>query len=163
MTWPGIEPRSPRPLANTLPTNEPVSINTGYDRYIFHILSCHLCVASEFKQVAMVAPSSWCLTICVLIRWVTIMALTCLVGRGSRIHGLHLCRGVKLNECSGYDIKQSDGEVLVMLQLWGRWITPSLSSLPGPLWLDAVVPNNILFMDQIELFDIKTVKTNELW
>ena len=37
------------------------------------------------------------------------------------------------NECPGYDIKQSDGEVLVMLELWGMRSTPSLPSLPGPL------------------------------
>ena len=30
--------------------------------------------------------------------------------------------------------KQSDGEVPVMLELWGMWSIPSLLSLPGPLW-----------------------------
>ena len=38
----------------------------------------------------------------------------CPVGWGCRIHRLHIC-----NECSGYDPKQSDGEVLVMLELIG--------------------------------------------
>ena len=37
------------------------------------------------------------------------------------------------NECSGYDSKQSDGEVPVMLELWGMQSTPSLPLLPGPL------------------------------
>ena len=37
------------------------------------------------------------------------------------------------NKCSGYDTKQSDGEVPVILDLWGIQSTPSLSSLPGPL------------------------------
>ena len=43
--------------------------------------------------------------------------------------------GVRLfpNECPGYDTKQSDGEVPVMLELWGMWSTPSLPLLPGPL------------------------------
>ena len=41
--------------------------------------------------------------------------------------------GTPLNECPAYDIKQSDGEVPVMLELWGMWSTPSLSLLPGPL------------------------------
>ena len=38
------------------------------------------------------------------------------------------------NECPGYDIKQSDGEVPVMLELWEMQSTPLLPSLPGPLW-----------------------------
>ena len=33
-----------------------------------------------------------------------------------------------------YDTKQSDGEVPAMLELWGMRSTPSLPSLPGPLW-----------------------------
>ena len=50
------------------------------------------------------------------------------------------------------DIKQSDGEAPV-LELW--WMsTPSLPLLPGPLWLGVVVPDGVLSMDQIELFDI---------
>ena len=39
----------------------------------------------------------------------------------------------KDNECPGYDTKQSDGEVPVMLELWGIQSTPSLPLLPGPL------------------------------
>ena len=33
------------------------------------------------------------------------------------------------NECPGYDIKQSDGEVPAMLELWGMWSTPLLPLL----------------------------------
>ena len=35
-----------------------------------------------------------------------------------------------LNKYLGYDTKQSDGEVPVMLELWGMRSTPSLPSLP---------------------------------
>ena len=35
------------------------------------------------------------------------------------------------NECPRYDTKQSDGEIPVMLELWGMQSAPSLSSLPG--------------------------------
>ena len=38
------------------------------------------------------------------------------------------------NEFLGYDTKQSDGEDLVMLELWGMQSIPSLLSAPGPLW-----------------------------
>ena len=37
------------------------------------------------------------------------------------------------NECPTYDTKQSEGEVPVMLELWGIRSTPSLPLLPGPL------------------------------
>ena len=60
--------------------------------------------------------------------------LTCPVGWGCRIHQQLLCRGVRLppphsNEYPGYDIKQSDGEVPVMLEFWRMRSTPLLSSL----------------------------------
>ena len=50
------------------------------------------------------------------------------------------------NECPGYDTKQSDGEVPVVLELWGMRITPSLPSLPGPLWPGVVAPDSTLSM-----------------
>ena len=50
------------------------------------------------------------------------------------------------NECPGYDTKQSDGEVPVMLELWGMWSTPSLPLLPGPLWPRVVAPDRALSM-----------------
>ena len=72
--------------------------------------------------------------------------LNCPVGWGCRIHWLHLCRGLRLppNKCPGYDTKQSDGEVPAVLELWGIWNTPSLLSLPGPLWLRVVAPDRAL-------------------
>ena len=45
------------------------------------------------------------------------------------------------NECPGYDTKQSDGEVLAMLELWGMRSTPLLPLLPGPLWPGVVAPD----------------------
>ena len=45
---------------------------------------------------------------------------------GCRIHRLLLCRGVRHppNECPGYDTKQSNAEVPVILELWGMRSTP---------------------------------------
>ena len=64
-------------------------------------------------------------------------------GGGCRIHRLLLYRGVRqpTNECSGYDTKQSDGEVPVILELRGMWSTPLLPSLPCPLWPEVVAPD----------------------
>ena len=44
------------------------------------------------------------------------------------------------NECPRYDTKQSDGEVPVMLELWGMQSTFSLPLLPGPSWPREVAP-----------------------
>ena len=74
---------------------------------------------------------------------------------GSRIHQMHLRRRVRhpttTNECPGYNTKQSNGEVPVILELWGMRSTPSLPSLPDPLWPGVVVPFRALSMTQIEL------------
>ena len=59
----------------------------------------------------------------------------------------HFCRGVRPpshNECPGYDTKQSDGEVPVMLRPWGIRSTPSLPLLRGPLWPGVVAPDRAL-------------------
>ena len=59
----------------------------------------------------------------------------CPVGWGFRIHRLHLFRGVRHPyECPDNESKQSDGEVSVMLGLWGMRNTPSLSLFPGLFW-----------------------------
>ena len=77
------------------------------------------------------------------------MIKTCLVGWSYRIYRLHLCREVRPpppNECPGYDTKQSDGEVPVILGFWGMRNTPSLPLLPGPLWPSVVAPYRVLSM-----------------
>ena len=82
-----------------------------------------------------------------VIELLLLLLLLCPVGWGCRIHWLHLCRGLRLpNEYPGYDLKQSDGEVPVMLELWGMQSTPSLPLLPGPLWLGMVAPDRALSM-----------------
>ena len=57
-------------------------------------------------------------------------------------------------EYPGYDIKQSDGETPIMQELWGLQKTPSLPSLPGPLWPIEIAPDRFLFINQIEQFVI---------
>ena len=44
------------------------------------------------------------------------------------------------------DTKQSEGEVSVILELWGMRNTPSLPLLLGPLWLGMVAPDMVLSM-----------------
>ena len=68
------------------------------------------------------------------------------VGWGCRIHQLQLCRGVTPHESPGYDIKQSDGEVPLMLELWGMQSTPSLALLPGLLWPGMVALDRVQSM-----------------
>ena len=57
------------------------------------------------------------------------------------------------NKCTRYDTKQSDGEVPIMLELWGMLSGPSLALLPGSLWLRVEAPDRVLYMGQIELFE----------
>ena len=83
--------------------------------------------------------------------------MTCPVGWGCRIHRLLLYRGIRphlANDCFGYDIKQSDGEVPVKLELWGMRSTPLLPSLLDPLRLRVAAPDRVLSMCQTQLFDI---------
>ena len=78
----------------------------------------------------------------IYIEYIWLFNIFCPVGWGCRIHRLLLCWGVRPpNECPGYDTKQSDGEVPAVLELWGMRSTPSLSSLPGPLWPGVVAPD----------------------
>ena len=55
------------------------------------------------------------------------------------------------NKCPGYDTKQSDGEVPVILELWRMRSTLSLPLLPRPLWPEMVAPDRVPSMGQIEL------------
>ena len=48
-----------------------------------------------------------------------------------------------------YDTKQSDCEVPVML--WEMQSTPSLPSLPDPLWSRVVAPDRVWSLGQVEL------------
>ena len=41
-----------------------------------------------------------------------------------------------------------------MLELCGVRSTPSLPSLPGPLWPGVEAPDRVQCMDQVELFDL---------
>ena len=58
------------------------------------------------------------------------------------------------NECPGFESKQSNGEVPVMLELRGMWSTLSLPSLQGSLRPGVVAPDRVLSMGQAELLDI---------
>ena len=77
----------------------------------------------------------------------------CSVCSGSRIHRLFLWRGIRppYYEFPGYDSKQPDSEVSVILELWEMWSTSSLPSLLGPIWLRMVAPDRAISMGQREL------------
>ena len=63
----------------------------------------------------------------------------------------HICRGDTPNKCPWYDTKQSDGEVQVMLELWGMNAEYSFIAIAqGPLWPGAVAPDRDIYMGRIE-------------
>ena len=72
---------------------------------------------------------------------------------GCWIHRLHLCRGVRPhpNEFPGYDTKNSNGEVPIMLELWGMRSISLLPSLPDPIWPGVVEPDRVRSSGQTEL------------
>ena len=53
--------------------------------------------------------------------------------------------------CPRYDVKQSDCEAPVMLELKEMGSTPSLPSLPGPLWPKVRAPDIVQSTGKIEL------------
>ena len=65
-----------------------------------------------------------------------------------------LRKGTPSWQVSWYDIKQSDCEAAIMLELWGMQSITSLALLPGSLWPGVKAPERVLSMGQIELFDI---------
>ena len=79
-------------------------------------------------------------------------SLICPVSWGHRIHQLHLGRGVRPPPNKWDDTKQSDGEISVLLELWGMQSTPSFPSLPDPFWPGVVAPDWVLSMGQIRLY-----------
>ena len=84
----------------------------------------------------------------------TFNSVYCPVGWGCRIHQLHLYRGLRTpshNKGPEYNTKQSDGEIPIMLELWGMQNTPSLPLLPVPLWPRVVAPDRVLSMGQIQM------------
>ena len=58
---------------------------------------------------------------------------------------------------SCFDTKQSDGEVPVMIELWGLWSIPSLPLLPGPFWSGEIALDRVLSISQIELNCVLTL------
>ena len=82
-------------------------------------------------------------------KWRQIKQYSFPVSWGCRIHRLLLYRGLR-PPTHKYS-KQSDGEIPVMPELWGMRTTPSLPSLPAPLWPGVVAPDRVISMGQIEL------------
>ena len=77
------------------------------------------------------------------------------VGWGRRIHRLHLRRGENFpDKFPEYDIKLSDGDAPLMIELWRMQSTRLLPLFLGPLWPGMVATNRTLYMGQIELFEI---------
>ena len=74
----------------------------------------------------------------------------CPVSCCCRIHRLLRCRGVRPSTTSVLDMTLNNCEAPVMLELLGMRCTPSLPSLPGPLWPGVEAPDRVLSMSQIK-------------
>ena len=79
------------------------------------------------------------------------------VGWGCRIHQLQ--RGkTPPTKSPGYKTKQSYGKAPVIQEFWGMCSTPSLPSLPGPLWPRMIAPERVLSIAQIELDSVLEIE-----
>ena len=117
---------------------------------VYRIHRLHLCRRVTLPQRVSCRPVGWC----------------------SRIHQLYFCRRIRppsecpvaqsagtaeyndcisLNECHGYDTKQSDGKFPLMTELYWVQSTLSLPSLLAPIWTEVLAPDRVLSMGQIEL------------
>ena len=104
-------------------------------------------------------------TICIMLEFLIspVYIDLSVVGWFGRIHRLHLSRGENLppNECPDYGAKQSDGQVPVMLELWGNTEYPFIVIAPRFTLTGVVAPDRVLSIDQIvlnrqtELFEIE--------
>ena len=113
---------------------------------------CHWNCVLMLNWIVLNGTVFWHLNCVLMLNWIvwnlavfTFNSVYCPLVWGNTIDRRLLCRTVRSpNECSGYDTKQSDGEVPVMLELYEMQSTPSLSSLPGPLWSGVVAPDRVL-------------------
>ena len=64
------------------------------------------------------------------------------------------------NEYPGYDMKQTDSEVLVMLELWGMLSTPSL---PSTLSRRGSTLQDLIYGSYRTVSHLNCVQTNDLW
>ena len=121
-----------------------LSISNYFSMLFIHSGFCYLYSVPIFYSKIVLL----CLhPVVVLSSWILHQIVGCPIGGGGRINQLQLCRGViPTKDCPGYDTKQSDGEVSVMLGLWEMQSTPSLTLLPCPLWLGVVATDRALSM-----------------
>ena len=80
-----------------------------------------------------------------MLNWIiwnkTVLTLTLCIGQSAGVVEYTDCTSAEgpdppPNECPGYDTKQSNGEVPVMLGFGGIWGNPSLPLFPGVVALD---------------------------
>ena len=62
-----------------------------------------------------------------------------------------LQRVTQPNKSLEYDFKQSDGEIRVMLDLWGKRSTPSLPLAPSLLWPRVITSDRVMSKGKIKL------------
>ena len=110
-----------------------VSLISDFNMLLFSLFNFQL----QFTVQQSYKPN---LCIIHIVLYIYAYTFACPVGWGCRIYLLHLCRGVRLSVLD-MTLNNSDGDVPVMLQIWGMLNTPLLPSLPGPLWPGVVAPD----------------------
>ena len=116
----------------------PQSVSCGLVGWGCRIHQLHLCRRVRLPQCVSCGTVDWGGRIHRLHLYREVRLPQCVsygpVDWGCRIYRLRLCVDVKSspshNECPGYDTKQSDGEVPVLLEHWGMLSTPFIAIAP---------------------------------
>ena len=111
-------------------------------------MRCDITTRCTFCCIGMLAIT---VTVAVLPMWIKVH-IAQLTGKAVEYTHCFSAEGVrpptKKNECPRYNTKQSDVEVLIMLELWGNAEYPFITITPRST---LVAPDRVLSMGQIEL------------
>ena len=135
MTRPGIEPRSPGPLTNTIPTRP--RENNWMHTFSQGISTIWNTSAESRNWIRVAVFISY-------FRWSFVPMI-------AQSAGLYNTPTASLQNDKTPANEHPDMTLNNLLQLWGMQSTPSLPSLPDTLWPGVVVPEKFLSRGQIEL------------
>ena len=108
------------------------------------------CPISSAKSTHTISFDYWPLECVTSFRRITLLWHVC-SGRRSKYNSK-----TDINGCPWYDTKQFNGEILVILELWGMWSTLKLPLFPSELMPGLLVADRVLSICQMELFHIQT-------
>ena len=165
MTRPGIEPQSPGPLANTLPTKPMARLKDSSGTILTRSWGVHAFLEATIQKMNILARLEFELTYYDVTAqnvsqydmstFVSVMSSVISQLRlwNTPLESLQRRKSPLLRKkCPGYDSKLHLIARVQSTELWERWITSSQLLLLGPLKPGVDAPDRVLSMNQIEMF-----------